>query len=587
MRHARVVVAHRAPDRPAIRVARGETVTLGDRDQRLAAVRLDHDRRGPRRLDAGGAVRCASRARPRALSDYDTRELDAAGRRDPDPALRTGAAGGGPRTRWARRAGFRRARSNCCDDDGRARSRARRVDAGASALTRASNCKAPALYDRRDGPVPPYKRTRMSANEDLPAPRPRRRPARRDHRRVVRQGRRHDPARRQPGVDGNREGRGRRALAGLGQGAQARRRRRRRDRHRHDAGRVRARSVDAAARRRPGHRPPPRPPAAQARRRRATRSSPPTTAARSATPATPRRRPRRSATTPAPWSARCRPPTRCAAKQAVAVGGVKAMPAVRALARKLGVDLTRVRATGADGVVTMDDVKHAAADGSAQGRRRAGRGVAADRAAGAGARARGRTAAARSTLSQAGKPMRTQPPGVQRQRPAGTAQGRAPQHGARDGRRAREGRADHARATTPTSTPGSPGNDITARLVRAIVAACKAVPALNAWFDGDNLTPHAASARRHRHRGRHRRRPVRAGAAQRRHARRARRARRRSTACARRSRTAAIPASELSGYTISLSNFGMFAGRYATPVVVPPCVAIVAAGQAPPRRGRR
>ena len=31
-----------------------------------------------------------------------------------------------------------------------------------------------------------------------------------------------------------------------------------------------------------------------------------------------------------------------------------------------------------------------------------------------------------------------------------------------------------------------------------------------------------------------------------------------------------IPASELTGYTISLSNFGMFAGRYATPVVVPP-----------------
>ena len=41
-----------------------------------------------------------------------------------------------------------------------------------------------------------------------------------------------------------------------------------------------------------------------------------------------------------------------------------------------------------------------------------------------------------------------------------------------------------------------------------------------------------------------------------------------------------IPASELAGYTISLSNFGMFAGRYATPVVVPPCVAIVGAGRA-------
>ena len=44
---------------------------------------------------------------------------------------------------------------------------------------------------------------------------------------------------------------------------------------------------------------------------------------------------------------------------------------------------------------------------------------------------------------------------------------------------------------------------------------------------------------------------------------------------------------ELTGYTISLSNFGVFAGRYATPVVVPPCVAIVARGQAAPRSRRR
>ncbi|MGJ4730863.1 biotin/lipoyl-containing protein, partial [Luteimonas sp. SDU101] len=42
---------------------------------------------------------------------------------------------------------------------------------------------------------------------------------------------------------------------------------------------------------------------------------------------------------------------------AVSVGGVKAMPAVRAMARKLGVDLSRVRGSGADGVVTMADVK--------------------------------------------------------------------------------------------------------------------------------------------------------------------------------------------------------------------------------------
>src|SRR5690606_22282432 len=53
------------------------------------------------------------------------------------------------------------------------------------------------------------------------------------------------------------------------------------------------------------------------------------------------------------------------AEAAVAVGGVKAMPAVRAMARKLKVDITRVRATGPDGTVTMADVKQAAADGSA------------------------------------------------------------------------------------------------------------------------------------------------------------------------------------------------------------------------------
>ena len=52
-------------------------------------------------------------------------------------------------------------------------------------------------------------------------------------------------------------------------------------------------------------------------------------------------------------------------EQASSVGGVKAVPAVRALAKKLKVDITRVRGTGADGVVTMQDVKNAAANGSA------------------------------------------------------------------------------------------------------------------------------------------------------------------------------------------------------------------------------
>jgi pyruvate dehydrogenase E2 component (dihydrolipoamide acetyltransferase) len=120
--------------------------------------------------------------------------------------------------------------------------------------------------------------------------------------------------------------------------------------------------------------------------------------------------------------------------------------------------------------------------------------------------------------------------------------------------------------------------DITARLVRAIVTACKTVPALNAWFDGPSLTrtqhPHVdlgiavdtddglfVPALRNA--------DMLDGNGVR--------------AAIKRLRTQvedrSIPASELSGYTISLSNFGMFAGRYATPVVVPPCVAIVGAGK--------
>ena len=125
----------------------------------------------------------------------------------------------------------------------------------------------------------------------------------------------------------------------------------------------------------------------------------------------------------------------------------------------------------------------------------------------------------------------------------------------------------------------APGNDVTVRLIRAIVHACKAVPAMNAWFDGDKLsrTLHPqvdigiavdtddglfVPALRNAdildaHGIRESLNRLRTQVEDR-----------------------SIPASELSGYTISLSNFGMFAGRYATPVVVPPCVAIVAAGRA-------
>ncbi len=267
-------------------------------------------------------------------------------------------------------------------------------------------------------------------------------------------------------------------------------------------------------------------------------------------------------------------------EQAVAVGGVKAVPAVRAMARKLGVDLALVHATGTDGAVTMADVKQAAAAGTAKP------GSAAPRAAAAAAPAASQAApvapvtpqSARAPLSASGKPMRTQPPGV-----AALGQPEALKGVRRNMARVM---ADAHSKVVPTTLNDDadihawqPGNDVTARLVRAIVVACQKVPAMNAWFDGEALTrtlhahvdvgiavdtddglfvPALRNADMLDARG------VREGVNRLREQVEAR----------------SLPSSELSGYTISLSNFGMFAGRYATPVVVPPCVAIVGAGRA-------
>ena len=264
-------------------------------------------------------------------------------------------------------------------------------------------------------------------------------------------------------------------------------------------------------------------------------------------------------------------------EQASSVGGVKAVPAVRALAKKLKVDLSRVKPSGADGVATMKDVKEAAANGSAA--------IGAAPARSAPAASAGRHLApelpqgqpSRTATSLAGKPVRTAPPSQ-------TASGQPEQLKGVRRNMARVMADAHAQVVPTTLVDDADlhawigKQDITARLIRSIVAACRAVPALNAWFDGKNLTrtmhpqvdigiavdtddglfvPALRNA------------DVLDAAGIR--------------AAIKRLRTQVedrtIPASELSGHTISLSNFGMFAGRYATPVVVPPTVAIVGAGK--------
>ena len=282
---------------------------------------------------------------------------------------------------------------------------------------------------------------------------------------------------------------------------------------------------------------------------------------------------------------------RVVSEQAVAVGGVKAVPAVRALARKLGVDISRVTPSGADGVVTMNDVKKAAERGDAQRASPSpqpspagGKGGSAGSsplppAGEAGARrAPGEDGAARTQVSASGQPMRTSPPKAE------TTFGQPDQLKGVRRNMARVMADAHAKVVPTTLCDDADihawqaGNDITVRLIRSLVTACKTVPALNAWFDGENLTrtlhPHvdigiavdtedglfvpalrnadvldAAGLRAAINRIRDQ------------------------------VQNRSIPPEELKGYTISLSNFGVFAGRYATPVVVPPCVAIVAAGK--------
>ena len=271
---------------------------------------------------------------------------------------------------------------------------------------------------------------------------------------------------------------------------------------------------------------------------------------------------------------------RLVSETAVAVGGVKAVPAVRALAKKLNVDLSRIIPSRADGVVSPQDVKDAAAAGSARI-----------------APAQSATRDALSTPSRHGSDVRpsasssaVDPSTLSAPRahpPAAVGNGEYGEPAQLKGVRRNMARvmADaHAKVVLTTIFDDAdiqtwrPGNDISVRLLRAMVAACKAVPALNAWFDGEQLTRTLHSQ-------------VDIGIAvdtadglfvpalRNADVLDAKSLRAALDDLLKRVRDRSIPPQELAGYTISLSNFGVFAGRYATPIVVPPCVAIVAAGK--------
>ena len=204
---------------------------------------------------------------------------------------------------------------------------------------------------------------------------------------------------------------------------------------------------------------------------------------------------------------------------------IKATPNIKLLAKKLGVSLSSIRGSGEHGVITREDVEQA----------------------------------------------------------AGPEEGFEPLHGVR---RAMQQSMFKSHQEVVAVSLFDEANidhwpsdaDITVRLVRAIASACKAEPAVNAWFDSkhcarkcfdtlnlglamDNddglfvpVIHHAETLSDQQLREQINQFKV---------------------SVADRS----IPKEQLTGVTFTLSNFGKFSGRFASPIIVPPAVAILGVGR--------
>lgn len=229
---------------------------------------------------------------------------------------------------------------------------------------------------------------------------------------------------------------------------------------------------------------------------------------------------------------------------------VRAAPAVRALAKRLGVDLAQVRASGRGGLVTVDDVMSAGGTPSA---------------------ARPPASRAPSPTPAAARPASSLPSGEE-ERLRGLRRGMAHTMSL-----ARDSVASCTLFDDADLHAWLRKSDYTVRVMRAMAVACRAEPALNAHFDGEAATrkvfaradiavavdtPEGLIVPVIRDVGGK-------DAAQ-------LRAELKALKEAALARTAAPE--DLRDFTIMLSNFGTIAGRYATPLVVPPAVAILGSG---------
>ena len=221
-------------------------------------------------------------------------------------------------------------------------------------------------------------------------------------------------------------------------------------------------------------------------------------------------------------------------------GRIKATPAVRTQAKRLGIDLSTITPTGKNGQITQADLS---------------------KAQGAGAPA---------LAAQRAHPVL---------QPGQTVSLRGP-------RRAMAQSMSLSRDQVALCTLFDDADihewllkrDFTARLLRAIVAGCVAEPGLNGFYEPDAMSHQIESrvdigmavdtddglivpvVRNVEGKGLE---EIRAAVTAIKHATRDR---------------TVLPA-DMVNYTITLSNFGTLAGRYATPIMVPPTVAIVGSGK--------
>ncbi|MCC6633554.1 MAG: 2-oxo acid dehydrogenase subunit E2 [Gammaproteobacteria bacterium] len=226
-------------------------------------------------------------------------------------------------------------------------------------------------------------------------------------------------------------------------------------------------------------------------------------------------------------------------------GRIRAVPAARELARRTNVDIETLTGSGPNGLITLDDVIGAGTSGS------------------------GRLSLATSSMRPAANLSETGELEVLRSLRRAMAQSMT---------LARDNVMECTVFDDADIEGWQQGGDYTVRLLRAIAAGCTAEPGLNAWFDGT-------------HQGRRVFHHIQVGIAVdtpdgllvpvirdvgNRDAAQLRSEVNRLKAGAR-DRT--LPPSDLRDFTFMLSNFGVMAGRYATPVVVPPAVAILGAGR--------